>query len=154
MSLFLRSLRGTDAVVSANRAARRSVIIGDEIGLKPKKPKQRPSGGDRNPWGYKHGEYVFGDDDYGGQFYQAVDELLGFDISSAIPYVSAFTSGFGGGNKDQAAIEAAKKQAEMEARQREAEQKAASARTTMWVVLGILGAGIAGTGLVLATRRK
>jgi len=85
--------------------------------------------------------------------------IMGFDMTSVSPYLSAFASGFGGGggsgggNQQQAAAAAAA-QAEKERLQREKDAADARARTTLWAVVGIMGAGILGTVIYFVAKGR
>jgi hypothetical protein len=78
------------------------------------------------------------------------DNLIGFDMNSISPYLSAFSSGFGGGDKK----DDDKQKQEQERLRQEAERAKASQRTTLLVVLGLLGAAAVGTGIFVMARKK
>lgn len=87
--------------------------------------------------------------------FDAVNEIAGVDISTFTPYLSAFASGFGGGDDAKAkaaAEETAKKAAE--AAKREEEQRSKNSKTTLYVVLGIIGVALLGGGTYLVARKR
>lgn len=93
--------------------------------------------------------------------YEAVNELMGAvdkgtdTMAKVTPYLSALApllQSFQGGDDKKKAEEEAKK-AEEERKKEEARQ-AASKKTTLWVVLGLLGAGVLGLGGYLVARKK
>lgn len=142
MSLAARARHGLDVIVSSRRGYYKPFAIGDD-------------GDPTAP--------VRVQDQFDDGFTQAVTELVGspddqvgFDMSSlsaAAPYLSSFASGFGGGDKKKDSGDDDKKR-ELERQKEEAERKAASSRTTLWVVLGLLGAGALATIIVLLARKK
>ncbi len=93
--------------------------------------------------------------------YDAVTELMGdakSDLEKAQPYLSAIgplLSSFGGGPSDADKAKAAEQAKKDEAARKEAEkQEAANKKTTLWVVLGLVGAAVLGFGGYLVVRKK
>lgn len=87
-------------------------------------------------------------------FLAAVAEVVGFDMNTLTPYLSALAQGFTSDDqaKAKAAEEAAKKAAE-EAKKEE-ERKAKASKTTTYVVLGVVGVAVAGAAAFFLGRRK
>lgn len=78
--------------------------------------------------------------------------VLGLDMSSVSPYLSAFASGFGDDKKKGAEDEAAKRERAL--LQKEKEEAESRSRTTLWVVFGIALAGLLGAGTYMIARKK
>lgn len=85
---------------------------------------------------------------------EVVNEVMGVDLSQVTPYLSAFASGFGPKQDAAKSAEQAKKDADLKAKEAESERKAKSAREIVWTVLAVLGAGVLGSSIYFAARRK
>ncbi len=84
------------------------------------------------------------DDDDG--MYDAVTELFGAGgMDKVTPFLSAFASGFGG-DKDKAAKDAQEQRDRLAKLERDRADAEAKSRKMLWIIFGIVGIGVLGTG--------
>ena len=135
-----RELRGLATIIASTRR-RGMIVIGDTTAET-----------------IDEGNEGGGDDGY----LEAVQEIFGFDVNSLSPILSSLaqnvdkgaSGGGGGGGSDKAIVEAVRLKEEREKLEREKAAGAKRTRTILWVVLGLVGTAIVGTGIYFVARRK
>jgi hypothetical protein len=94
------------------------------------------------------------DDNDEDMLYEAVTEIMGAGgIDKVTPFLSAFASGFGG-DKDKASKDAQEQRDKLVKLERDKAEAEAKSRRMLWIVLGIVGVGVLGTGVYFTMRKS